>query len=226
MHYLFPGVEEELLGRPIKGQESNHPHPLSMKSVIVTRHDHITALMEWLPGKTFQLLYHASRDGWDSNTFHSRCDDKGPTVVVIQAHGGRIFGGYSDQSWRSETGRLMYRTSHHAFLFSLTNGSGGSPIKFPMKAPGSPVIYCEPGCGPGFGVASEVSALGAFGHLTTPGTWDLVLDPSYAFTGSAICLSFPGNAFSPPHPACRRPQAFLTGNAFTMVSDYEVFKVK
>ena len=28
--------------------------------------------------------YHAETDGWDSTTFHSKCDGKGPIVSIIQ----------------------------------------------------------------------------------------------------------------------------------------------
>ena len=44
--------------------------------------------------------YHAETDGWDSTTFHSKCDGKGPTVSIIQV-GNYTFGGYTDVSWQS-----------------------------------------------------------------------------------------------------------------------------
>ena len=48
------------------------------------------------------LLYRASRDGWASSTFHSYCDNKGPTVTVIKS-GNNIFGGCTEQSWQSKS---------------------------------------------------------------------------------------------------------------------------
>ena len=65
-------------------------------------------LMNWLKSTpSFSnsdelLLYRASRDGWASSTFHSYCDNKGPTVTVIKS-GNNIFGGYTEQSWQSKS---------------------------------------------------------------------------------------------------------------------------
>jgi len=38
-------------------------------------------------------------DGWAASTFHSRCDNKGPTVTIIRVGGKYIFGGYTSLSW-------------------------------------------------------------------------------------------------------------------------------
>ena len=68
-------------------------------------------LMNWLKSTpSFSnsdelLLYRASRDGWASSTFHSYCDNKGPTVTVIKS-GNNIFGGYTEQSWQSKSQTL------------------------------------------------------------------------------------------------------------------------
>ena len=42
--------------------------------------------------------WHAKTDGWNSSTFHSNCDGKGPTVTIIEVN-KYIFGGYIDKSW-------------------------------------------------------------------------------------------------------------------------------
>lgn len=47
----------------------------------------------------WSLCYRASSHGWSGWTFHSYCDNRGPTVTIIRAH-SYIFGGYTDQSWR------------------------------------------------------------------------------------------------------------------------------
>ena len=47
----------------------------------------------------WSLCYRASSHGWSASTFHSYCNNRGPTVTIIRAH-GYIFGGYTDQSWR------------------------------------------------------------------------------------------------------------------------------
>ncbi|ETO13190.1 hypothetical protein RFI_24186 [Reticulomyxa filosa] len=55
-------------------------------------------LSKWMPKKYTQkkwkLLLRASKDGFDSATFHRKCDNKGPTVVIVHSHLGHVFGGY------------------------------------------------------------------------------------------------------------------------------------
>jgi len=62
------------------------------------------------------LLFQASKDGQSDSSFHSRCDSKGPTVVIIKTKSGSMFGGYSYASWSSSAG---YAASSKAFLFRL-----------------------------------------------------------------------------------------------------------
>ena len=61
--------------------------------------EYLEQLQQWLDDEIdWRLCYRASRDGWRSSDFHSRCDFKGPTVTLIKA-GYYIFGGYSDIPW-------------------------------------------------------------------------------------------------------------------------------
>ena len=55
-----------------------------------------------LPYKTgnWRLLYRASRDGFKAESFHLKCDYKGPTVTVVKS-GNFIFGGFTEAAWRS-----------------------------------------------------------------------------------------------------------------------------
>ena len=46
----------------------------------------------------WKLCWRASVDGWAARTFHSRCDDMGPTVTIIRV-GKYIFGGYTSVPW-------------------------------------------------------------------------------------------------------------------------------
>ena len=56
-------------------------------------------LAQWLPGSgVWDICWRASRDGWAASRFHAGCDDKGPTVTIVQV-GRYIFGGYTDVSW-------------------------------------------------------------------------------------------------------------------------------
>ena len=73
------------------------------ESVILTTEEHRSVLSGWLPqqyGK-WQLLMRASQDGFQAQTFHSKCDNKGPTVTIVKS-GNNIFGGFTEQSWSSK----------------------------------------------------------------------------------------------------------------------------
>ena len=76
-----------------------------------------------------ELLYRASRDGFQAQDFHSRCDGKGATITVIKCSGGFVFGGYADVSWDSHG---EYTHSPQAFLFSLHSPRGVGPVKLPL----------------------------------------------------------------------------------------------
>ena len=49
----------------------------------------------------FVRCWHAETDGWAASTFHSNCDERGPTVTIIKVNNSYIFGGYTDVSWTS-----------------------------------------------------------------------------------------------------------------------------
>jgi len=90
---------------------------------------HKFKIYEWLPNKKLTLLYKATVDGFSADAFHAKCDDKGPTLSVIQSKEGFIFGGYSAQSW----GGNGFKTDHTTFLYTLTNPHSLPPTKYILK---------------------------------------------------------------------------------------------
>ena len=62
--------------------------------------EHNRQMNEWLAGQNFQwrLCYRASSDGWGATDFHSKCDNQGPTIVIVQV-GNYIFGGFTNCNW-------------------------------------------------------------------------------------------------------------------------------
>jgi hypothetical protein len=69
-------------------------------------------------GKTAVLCYSTNTDSRTSQTFHSQCDDKGPTVTIVKLSTGKIIGGYASASWKSEN---SYTDTSESFLFSVSN---------------------------------------------------------------------------------------------------------
>ena len=73
------------------------------ESTILTNVDHRKILKGWLTEVLlgeWRLLFRASRDGFAASAFHSKCDNKGPTVTVVKS-GTNIFGGFTEKPWTS-----------------------------------------------------------------------------------------------------------------------------
>ena len=97
--YQLQGILDEL-------HELHRTAPKELKefeeSVILTNEEHRRVLKTWLPIKSeWRLLFRASRDGFAALAFHSKCDNKGPTVTVVKS-GGNIFGGFTGNAWKSK----------------------------------------------------------------------------------------------------------------------------
>ena len=78
-------------------------------SVIVGNNsEYLSNLTNWIKPRRsendWELCWRKSRHGWDNNTFHSLCDEKGPTITIVKV-GHRIFGGYASLSWRMSAGK-------------------------------------------------------------------------------------------------------------------------
>ena len=82
------------------------------KSVILTDRDFRNVLIRWIPMEfilagEWRLLFRASRDGFTPSAFHSRCDNQGPSVTVVNS-GGRIFGGFTESAWAGKTDNTTF----------------------------------------------------------------------------------------------------------------------
>ena len=92
--YQIQGILDELVPKAPQNFE---------ESVILTTEEHRSVLSSWLPQQygRWQLLMRASQDGFQVQTFHSKCDNKGPTVTIVKS-GNNIFGGFTEISWSSK----------------------------------------------------------------------------------------------------------------------------
>ena len=64
----------------------------------------------------FNLIYRASRDGANAQSYHSKCDGKINTVTVVQTVKGSKFGGYTET--QIQDGNIGYKDPN-SFIFSL-----------------------------------------------------------------------------------------------------------
>lgn len=70
-------------------------------TVLKGNEEWIEKLKKWLPSDQkgiMNLCYRKTRVGPYASKFHSLCDNKGPTVVLVKV-GKNIFGGYASKSW-------------------------------------------------------------------------------------------------------------------------------
>ena len=99
----------------------------------------------WLKKEiNLELIYRASRDGWESNIFHQKCDKLGTKIVVIRSEFDRIFGGYASSSWDSSE---RWKNGKNGFVFSLTSRYVLEIRKDGYKY----AMRCHPSFGPIFG---------------------------------------------------------------------------
>merc|ERR1712130_262031 len=117
-----------------------------------------------------KLLYRGSRDGFNAQAFHSKCDDKGATLVVIKSKGyPNIFGGYCPVSW---TGNSSYVSNDACWLFSLIN-SHKKPVKL-VPSQTSNHLYMNTGYGPTFGGGHDIyvcSTMQSTSNYCNPNTY-------------------------------------------------------
>jgi hypothetical protein len=122
-------------------------------SIIIKDGGDFVTLHEWLEEDgqdgEFSLLYRGTQDGQTDEAFHSKCDEKGCTLTVIETTCGKIIGGYSNTAW-SSTG--VYKVANKAFLFALSGDGISSPCKMKLKnANDEYAIHCGSAYGPVFG---------------------------------------------------------------------------
>ena len=101
-------------------------------------------------------LFNAGDSGWTNvSAFHSSCDNKGPTIVLIRSSDGKSYGGYTSVSW---VGKTCYQQDQKAFLFRMCPESGQASRqhirteKFQVSASHySSAQYSSSSTGPTFG---------------------------------------------------------------------------
>jgi hypothetical protein len=96
----------------------------------------------------FKLIYHTSKDDKTPGAFHEKCDNKGPTIVIIKIKESKqIIGGYNPFSWDSSK---SYKFTTDSFMFSFTDRKDTKTAKVSYSN-GIHSIGCYPTYGPIFG---------------------------------------------------------------------------
>jgi hypothetical protein len=139
-------------------------------------------------------------DSYSTVNFHSKCDNKPNTLIIIKSTNGNVFGGYTEQTW-NHTGN--YKADPNSFIFSLINKLN-KPIK--IKWSQNYGIYCHTSYGPTFGNGHDL-------HIA---------NQSNTNTSSS---SYLGSSYSYPDFDYESNEAssFLAGSYNFQVSEIEVY---
>ena len=103
-------------------------------SSIITTCEKVNTIHQWLDeggvDGGLELIYRSSRDGLSTGKFHNKCDNVGPTLVIIETTSGGVLGGYTNTSWESNRG---CKKASKSFLFVISGFGEGSPCKMKLK---------------------------------------------------------------------------------------------
>ena len=108
--YQIQGLVDALKPANSTVEARNLGEPFA-ESIILTNVEEQRVLRSWLPEAMaggWRLLFRASRDGYAASVFHSKCDNKGPTVTVVKSR-GNIFGGFTEEPWTNQSGMFFIR---------------------------------------------------------------------------------------------------------------------
>jgi hypothetical protein len=111
------------------------------------------SLCEFPINQKWNLIYRASRDGFEASSFHAKCDSKPNTLIIIKSTNGNVFGGYTEQTWNKIGNNGNHKADPNSFLFSLINKLN-KPIK--IKWSQNIAICCNSNYGPIFGGGNDL----------------------------------------------------------------------
>ena len=153
-----------------------------LDSNIVKDETKATQLCDWLKEDEshgeLRLLYRSSRDGRDDSIFHSKCDNMGCTLTIIETTDGYVFGGYSNTAWSCSQSAAA--AANKAFLFALS-GSCISPCKMKLKNSNDTWgIYNHSSYGPTFGGGHDLVVQGQDVYPTIGSSYEVC--PNYDLT--------------------------------------------
>lgn len=119
-----------------------------MRSSILSNNEMIKliTLCDFVMKQKWNLVYRASRDGFEAANFHSKCNDKAHNLVVIKSTQDNVFGGYTDQDW---SGNRIFKNDPNSFIFSLINKQNKPTVIKCNEY--EHAIFCDSFYGPIFG---------------------------------------------------------------------------
>jgi hypothetical protein len=175
-------------------------------SSILTRNEGIS-LTQMLKNLTVaELIYRASRDGFQASSFYSKCDNISNTVTIIKTTSNSVFGGFTSALWKSDHD---YGLDAHAFIFSLRRSGNPNKERFNVTRPDFAIFSYYNAVGPAFGGGHDIyvgdnSNINGYGYSNFGSSYQLPTNLTYA-TDEA--------------------QSYLAGSYSWQTSEIEVYQV-
>lgn len=99
--------------------------------------------------QNWKLLYRATRDGFEAEDFHQKCDAHPKSLTIIKTTSGAVFGGFTENDWAQLQAEGHFKFDQNAFIFSLINKQN-EPLLVKCTEPAR-AIFCAENYGPIFG---------------------------------------------------------------------------
>ena len=152
-----------------------------------------------ISGTTFELIYRASKDGWDSKDFHLKCDNKSKTLIIINSDTNNIFGGYTSIPWTQDN---RWHYDKNVFLFLIKSSKMYKAQIFNLIDPKMNAVY----------------------HYTNKSCWILALGPDLAIYANG---NISNNSYTRKSYYNLPKEHYLNGNKYhSKIKEMEVFMVE
>ena len=191
-------------------------------SNILSEENDINFLRKNLFGRKaeFHRLYQSSRDGFYAQTFHKKCDNRGPTLCLIKSKtNDKVFGGFAEASWNEDLNQPDHDLPkfNKSFLFSLKDRN-----LFHLTGKNdNRALFYSPKRGPIFGKFNVVS------NDKTYYTYDLCVNLKSDEKKASYSCSQIGMTYGPVHrPIENFDSTFLAGTNYFEIAELEVYQVK
>ena len=137
-------LEESLKLKELALKNANESLFSGNLSKIVDSEEEIAFLKQIVPNSKFNLIYRATIDGDAFESFHSKCDGIGPTIIFFKTDKNRKWGAYTSYPWNSSSG-CDHSTDTKYFLYSITDKKKYIPKKGVTRSNGghSNVWFCD-----------------------------------------------------------------------------------
>jgi len=131
----------------ISESENNINYLFQISKIIKYEKETEKKIRDWItPSNTIyiKLIFQLTRDGKNCVDFHRLCDNRGPTLVLIETDRGYKFGGFTSSNWDKSN---LDKIDDWTFIFSLNKME-----KYTRKINcNKRSIFCCPYLGPCFG---------------------------------------------------------------------------